>query len=1394
MRSRFPCPGTDAALALLRPQHAVLSAEANAYVAAGLRVLKKYDAAERTKLTVSLERYRQQLEKLVEAVDVRLLVFDNVEQFHSELRTITPAVRGVPPAPGRQSKAPLPPITPRSKAAAASAASASDSAASDAGAPPTVAPASGPQPALLEDFVHEEARVHSLIDRVETWKDESRHFLRLHREIEAQQAAGSPSPSSSELKRIGEQILKILPERATLESAVHMPPPLAGLPRELPRFTPEPGARSQSRIFADSPEPGSPLGRSPTPNGHAPPTYSLNDSLTASDIRSWLEAHPEFEVNSDLRQRQQIRVKREAEERARREAEAERVKTGVAPVGRTFSGSTPIQHVSQTRRDTLLQLTKNVSISIDKATVLEAIVENARVLAHADRCAVFIIDRERRMLASTISVQGDNAVQRHMISIPLGTGIAGHVAATGATVNIADAYQDARFNQSIDRDTGYHTKSVLCLPIRDASGEIIGVTQLVNKRASDSELAYLGASGSPAATRGKLGRSRAAAAAVAERELLASVTAFTRDDEILLEEFSSYCAVSMANAELYNRSQAAVARSDLLLTLARAVYSSLDQDSVVGSIVHHAKELVGADRCALFLVDEERDELVSTVASGTTPIRMSRTSGIAGAALTSGKVVCIDDAYADKRFNQDVDQETGYRTKSILSAPIWSPDTDRHVSAVIQLVNKISDESVFTQDDVEAVNIFALFCGIALRNAAEHQESIVGQKRSQVALELICYHSRATDADVSDYRSAGVTPETMEETKRFGYSLATRRRAELAAYMVGWLKLLGLVDHFEIPLETAIRFSLSLSKNYRVVPYHNFGHAAEVTHSMFTYLSNCAQMRHYSKVETFGMIVACMCHDVDHRGVNNDFMVLADSPLATIYNGTSVMERHHWAHSVMLMNSEGQNMFATVDPVELRELWAIVKARVLDTDMSSYAARLKELKAAIDSPAGLDLATRRGRDLLSPVLMTACDISSVTKPWADCRMWAERVAEEFYRQGDMEKSLGHTPVPLNDREKSTLPSMQVGFIQFVAQPLFSCVASVLPASGIIVEQMTENQKTWKRLVDDHAVHIDPASVVDHEAELIRAGKPYAQGADAPSAEEEAERATRVERMDSRLSELNMAATASTRVANGDKVTDPEEKIAYMRRRLEDLDAEKARRQESSKPMFRPTQVKSKAKPANSSSSLRSVDSNASSVGSTASSDAMGRKLDELNKAAAGLATVEKGGKIEDPDEKLAFMRRRLNELEAEKDEREEKAEQEQAAVKIQSSFRGKQARAEVEEKKREKTSGKADDDDDKAEQEQAAVKIQSSFRGKKARAEVEEKKREKTLGKADDDDDKAEQLSEEQKARIAHMENRLVEMDKEAAEELAESGKLTAGQEARLDEIQKRLAKLNGHA
>ena len=126
----------------------------------------------------------------------------------------------------------------------------------------------------------------------------------------------------------------------------------------------------------------------------------------------------------------------------------------------------------------LIEASKIINSTLDLDKLLGLILEAATKSLEADRGTLYLVDDIKKELWSKV-LQGNNMVE---IRLPVGKGISGYVAQTGETINIPDAYSDPRFNPEVDKRTGYRTKNMLCMPMKNKDKKIIGVFQLLNKK------------------------------------------------------------------------------------------------------------------------------------------------------------------------------------------------------------------------------------------------------------------------------------------------------------------------------------------------------------------------------------------------------------------------------------------------------------------------------------------------------------------------------------------------------------------------------------------------------------------------------------------------------------------------------------------------------------------------------------------------------------------------------------------------------------------------------------------------------------------------------------------------------------------------------------------------
>ncbi|HWP81852.1 MAG TPA: GAF domain-containing SpoIIE family protein phosphatase [Bacteroidota bacterium] len=129
------------------------------------------------------------------------------------------------------------------------------------------------------------------------------------------------------------------------------------------------------------------------------------------------------------------------------------------------------------RLESLIEASKMLNSTLNLNKLLKLILDLATQNLHAERGTIYLVDHERKELWSKV-LKGKELVE---IRLPIGTGISGHVAKTGKTVNLEDAWKDKRFYSGYDMRSGFKTKSMLCMALKNREGKIIGVFQIINK-------------------------------------------------------------------------------------------------------------------------------------------------------------------------------------------------------------------------------------------------------------------------------------------------------------------------------------------------------------------------------------------------------------------------------------------------------------------------------------------------------------------------------------------------------------------------------------------------------------------------------------------------------------------------------------------------------------------------------------------------------------------------------------------------------------------------------------------------------------------------------------------------------------------------------------------------
>ncbi|XP_070784090.1 high affinity 3',5'-cyclic-AMP phosphodiesterase 7A isoform X3 [Enoplosus armatus] len=290
----------------------------------------------------------------------------------------------------------------------------------------------------------------------------------------------------------------------------------------------------------------------------------------------------------------------------------------------------------------------------------------------------------------------------------------------------------------------------------------------------------------------------------------------------------------------------------------------------------------------------------------------------------------------------------------------------------------------------------------------------------------------------------------------------------------------GLVELFQLDMVKLWRFLVMVQEDYHSDnPYHNAVHAADVTQAMYCYMREPMLAKSLTSCDILLGLLAAATHDLDHPGVNQPFLIKTDHYLATLYRNTSVLENHHWKSAVGLLRETG--LFSHLPAEDSLNMERELGSLILATDISRQNDYLSRFRRHLDQE-NLCLSNASHRHFVLQMALKCADICNPCRPWELSKQWSEKVTEEFFQQGDIEKKHKLEVSPLCDREANTVGNIQIGFMTYVAEPLFGEWArfSDTRLSQTMLGHMGLNKASWGGLQQEQ-------TPVSEEAEPSTAG-------------------------------------------------------------------------------------------------------------------------------------------------------------------------------------------------------------------------------------------------------------------------------------------------------------------
>ncbi len=386
--------------------------------------------------------------------------------------------------------------------------------------------------------------------------------------------------------------------------------------------------------------------------------------------------------------------------------------------------------------EALSEATRSVSYSsLDTEEIIQRVMDAAKKLMNADRSTLWLFDARTDELWTKIPFENGSVKE---IRIKVGQGFAGQVAQTGEELNIPfDLYNhpDSNTAKTTDQKTGYRTCSLLCMPVHNPEGELLGVTQLINRRKPGQYPEY-----DPSTW---------------PEPPECFEASFDANSQKYMKIFNSQVGVALENARQFkqikdqaeNSPQSIVSKTLAMLNQVMDG-QGFDEilDATLRSITLKTGKSLNADRTTIFLLDEEQNEFWSIVAESeenrSLEIRVPANKGIVGEVAATKKTINIPyDFYDDSRSEtaKDQDKKNGYRTYSMLALPLLNELGD--LVAVVQAINKLKpnhqptdslfdkiDQNSFTPEDEQLFTENAALIRMILESFCSFHKTAQGRR------------------------------------------------------------------------------------------------------------------------------------------------------------------------------------------------------------------------------------------------------------------------------------------------------------------------------------------------------------------------------------------------------------------------------------------------------------------------------------------------------------------------------------------------------------------------------------------------------------------------------------------------------------------------------------------
>uniref|UniRef100_A0ABI7Z1E0 Phosphodiesterase n=1 Tax=Felis catus TaxID=9685 RepID=A0ABI7Z1E0_FELCA len=672
------------------------------------------------------------------------------------------------------------------------------------------------------------------------------------------------------------------------------------------------------------------------------------------------------------------------------------------------------------------------------------------------------------------------------IVFPLDMGVVGHVAHSKKLANVLNTEEDEHFCDFVDILTEYQTKNILASPIMNGK-DVVAVLMAVNKLNEPH---------------------------------------FTKRDEEILLKYLNFANLIMKVYHLSYLHNCETRRGQILLWSGSKVFEELtDIERQFHKALYTVRAFLNCDRYSVGLLDMTKQKeffdvwpvlmgeappysgprtpdgreinfykVIDYILHGKEDIKVipnpppdhwALVSGLPTYVAQNGLICNIMNAPAEDffEFQKEPLDESGWMIKNVLSMPIVNKKEE--IVGVATFYNR-KDGKPFDEMDETLMESLAQFLGWSVLNPDTYESMNKLENRKDIFQDMVKYHVRCDNEEI----------QTILKTREvYGKEPWECEEEELAEILQGELPDAEKYEinkfHFsDLPLTELELVKCGIQMYYELKVVDKF-HIPQETGKL---------KRYFTDLEALAMVTAAFCHDIDHRGTNNLYQMKSQNPLAKLH-GSSILERHHLEFGKTLLRDESLNIFQNLNRRQHEHAIHMMDIAIIATDLALYFKKRTMFQKIVDQSKTYEteqewtqymMLEQTRKEIVMAMMMTACDLSAITKPWEVQSKVALLVAAEFWEQGDLERTvLQQNPIPMMDRNKADeLPKLQVGFIDFVCTFVYKEFSRFHEEITPMLDGITNNRKEWKALADEYDAKM---KALEEEKQKQQAGAQAAAG-------------------------------------------------------------------------------------------------------------------------------------------------------------------------------------------------------------------------------------------------------------------------------------------------------------